>query len=133
MLKEARSVAPFRMGGGICVFSPKLKTFTPFDKMLLMMSEFGGDPLDNNKRLRVAPVAPAEISRAAASTTKQCCILIERPMPSGVAIYIDMVFQTLQLGSSKQRIVVAKAIESSLFSLARDVYIALPHHSLQKR
>lgn len=53
--------------------------------MLSMMPDFGGDSLDNNKRLRVALEALAEISKAAASTTRQCCILIERPMSTGEA------------------------------------------------
>ena len=132
MLKEATSVAPIRMGGGTCVFSPKLKTATPFDKMLSMMPEFGGDPLDN-KRLRVALVTLAEISKAAASTTRQCCILIERPMSTSEASSVNMVFQALQLGSSKQNTLVAKGKVSLMISTDRVTYIALPRHSSRKQ
>jgi len=62
----------------LCVFSPKLNTMTFFDKMLFIVCEFGGDSLDSNKRLRVAPLMLADTNKTASIAIKYCCWLIAR-------------------------------------------------------
>ena len=62
VLKDPTSSAPVRIGGGTCVFSPKLKSVIPFDRMLLMIAELGGVSLERSKRLRAAPLKPADTS-----------------------------------------------------------------------
>ena len=76
VLKEPTSAAPFKMGTGTCVFSPKLNTMTFFDKMLFIVCEIGGDSLDSNRRLRVAPLMLADTNNTASIAIKYCCWLI---------------------------------------------------------
>ncbi len=76
VLKEPTSAAPFKMGTGTCVFSPKLNTMTFLDKMLFIVCEFGVDSLDSNRRLRVAPLMLADTKKPASVAIKYCCWLI---------------------------------------------------------
>ncbi len=76
LLKEPTSAAPFKMGTGTCVFSPKLNTLTFLDKMLFIVCESGGDSLDSNRRLRVAPLMLADTNNTASTAIKCCCWLI---------------------------------------------------------
>ena len=51
---------------------------TFFDKKLFIVCDFGGDWLENNKRLRVAPLMLADTNKTASVAIKYCCWLIAR-------------------------------------------------------
>ena len=68
VVKDTRSTAPRRVGGGICVFSPNENTFTPCESMVLMISELGGDSLATSF---LAPVECADTSTARRTTSAQ--------------------------------------------------------------
>ena len=80
VVNEPRSEAPVRIGGGICVFSPKLNKLIPFDRMLLMIAELGGVALTNRLRPLAAFAALADSIRATATASMACCKADSRNM-----------------------------------------------------